>query len=148
MVKRMLFSAVLVGALLWGTAGVSHALGRGGALLVPGKGGAFARKGTVTGRQGGTASGQGAGAFIRGKGGAAAGSGSWSGQRSTGTASGAAAWKKGSGGQSQSNVQVTSKKTGQTYGETGSTTYNKITGGSTTIETASGKTYTKTYPPR
>lgn len=148
MFKRALFSAVLAGALLWGTAGVSNALGRGGAVVVPGKGGAFARKGTVTGPKGGTASGQGAGAFVKGKGGATAGSGSWSGQRSTGTASGSAAFKKGSGGQSQSNAQVTSKKTGKTYGETGSTTYNKSTGGSTTIETGSGKTYTKTYPPR
>lgn len=148
MFKRALFSAVLAGALLWSTAGVSNAFGRGGAVVVPGKGGAFARKGTVTGPQGGTASGQGAGAFVKGKGGAAAGSGSWSGQRSSGTASGSAIYKKGSGVQSQTGFEATNAKTGQTRGVTGSTTYSKSTGGSTTIETASGKTYTKTYRPR
>jgi hypothetical protein len=123
----------------------STASGARASVAAPGKGRAAAGGATVTTRNGASASAAGSHGWVRGKGGYKVGGATWNGTNSSGQATTSAVWKRGSGLTSSSSGQVTSKKTGQTYGASGSTTYNRSTGGSTTVTTDAGKTVTKTY---
>lgn len=123
------------------------ASGAHGSAGVPGYGRAAAGAGTVTSKSGYTASGANSHGHVYGKGGYNSSAAKWNGKNSSGQAAGHTTYKKGQGVSNQGSAQVTNKNTGQTYGGTESTTYNKQTGGSTTVDTNSGQTYTKTYKP-
>ena len=116
-------------------------------MALPHGGRAAGRVWSATGPQGGTIAGARGVVAVPGRGGVAGGKGVWSGPYTRGSAAGAATWTPETLN-ARSNVQVTNKQTGQTYGGMATTTAQKGQGGSLSVVTDSGKTYTKTWQPR